>query len=73
MNLLELDLLSVTDAFSPEFPFALLHDNALTACKRLPQNHFTTKTTGKRPRNKRIIETSAAEVAPDKAGENDRE
>lgn len=32
-----------------------------------------TGTTGKRPRNKRIIETSAAEVAPGKAGKYDGE
>ena len=41
MNLLEHDPPEISDIFSPESPFALLNDDALAACRRLPLNHFS--------------------------------
>lgn len=40
MNLLEHNPPAIENAFSPDSSFALLNDDALSACKRLPQNHF---------------------------------
>ena len=41
MNLLEPNPPPVADAFTLEAPFAVLHEDALAACKRLPQSHFS--------------------------------
>ncbi len=40
MNLLQPHPFAVADSFSPTAPFALLHDDALAACRRLPASHF---------------------------------